>query len=201
MKRFDMKGVSPVIATILLIALTVAAVGIVAVILSTIGTPTPAPVVTFGTPDTYVGPAQSDNTDYSTVIDLPLSSGTLSMMDLKVYITCYVNNYLGSGQNVTVTYAAQMGNDGVKSVCTVSPPAPAQGVPPASVQGVYVQYWGTPVRTAGDKVSFFFKSDNTAGMPRMLPSVTGGTVIVKLVHVPSSTTIYQDTLMTRAKVW
>ncbi len=41
MKGLDMKGVSPVIATILLIALTVAAVGIVAVVLGTI-TPTGA---------------------------------------------------------------------------------------------------------------------------------------------------------------
>ncbi len=36
MKGFDKKGVSPVIATILLIALTVAAVGMVAVVLSTV---------------------------------------------------------------------------------------------------------------------------------------------------------------------
>lgn len=200
MKGFDKKGVSPVVATILLIALTVAAVGIVAVILTNVGGVTPAPAIMFGTPDAYVGP-DSGGSDNSAVIDLPITSGSISMMDLKVYYTCYVENYLGSNANVTVTYVATFGNDSDKSVASVSPPAPAEGVPSADVNGVYVRYWGSPVRSAGDKISFFFNSDNTTDTTQLLPSAVGGAVTVKLIHTPSNTTIYEGTIITKAKVW
>ncbi|HID60629.1 MAG TPA: type IV pilin [Hadesarchaea archaeon] len=200
MKGFDKKGVSPVVATILLIALTVAAVGIVAVILTNVGGVTPAPAIMFGTPDAYVGP-DSGGSDNSAVIDLPITSGSTSMMDLKVYYTCYVENYLGSNANVTVTYVATFGNDSDKSVASVSPPAPAEGVPSADVNGVYVRYWGSPVRSAGDKISFFFNSDNTTDTTQLLPSAVGGAVTVKLIHTPSNTTIYEGTIITKAKVW
>lgn len=95
--KMNTKGVSPVIATILLIALTVAAVGIVAAILSGMGTPTAPPTASLTLRGHYY-PRYGDNR--KTSFQISHNSGD-TIPDQDVYVAFRAK--IGGRENALAT--------------------------------------------------------------------------------------------------